>query len=246
MSLGENIRRLRKSNALTQDDLAKALTVRRQTVVAWEKDTFKPNASTLNRLAEMFGITVDELTIEPNFKTKLFPVKQSDNHQNIDTKTNVRVKQIVKQYYLTVPLKAQAGYAIGVYEPIKQTETFMRELPIDLPNPETYLSVDIADSSMETPTAHFKGISDGDTLICKEVPPSSLEYSPKNKIYVIAIKPSVDFEHGAFLVKMFDGYKDGIAHFNSTSKDYPNFKVRIDDIQKLYIGKHILPKQIPL
>lgn len=66
MSLGENICRLRTGKNMSQGDLAEALDVSRQSISKWETDASTPELDKLVRLAELFGVTLDELvTGEP-------------------------------------------------------------------------------------------------------------------------------------------------------------------------------------
>lgn len=64
MNLGKNIAELRKRNHLTQEDLANMLGVSPQAVSKWENDAACPDISLLPKLAEIFGITIDELMNE--------------------------------------------------------------------------------------------------------------------------------------------------------------------------------------
>lgn len=61
MKLAEQIRKHRKENDLTQDQLATELHTTRQTVSKWEQGTIEPNAQMIVQLAERFDITTDEL-----------------------------------------------------------------------------------------------------------------------------------------------------------------------------------------
>lgn len=61
MTVGEKIQFYRKQLGLSQDDLGQKLFVSRQTVSLWEKNQTAPTISNLIRLAEIFGISVDEL-----------------------------------------------------------------------------------------------------------------------------------------------------------------------------------------
>ena len=61
MTLGQNIARLRAQKNLSQGDLADALEVSRQSVSKWETDASIPELDKLLRLAELFGVTLDEL-----------------------------------------------------------------------------------------------------------------------------------------------------------------------------------------
>ena len=55
------IRELRKNKKMSQDDLAKACNVTRQTVNAIENNKYDPTLSLAFQLAKVLGITVDEL-----------------------------------------------------------------------------------------------------------------------------------------------------------------------------------------
>ena len=61
MSLGENINRLRSAKNMSQGDLAEALDVSRQSISKWETDGATPELDKLVKLAELFGVTLDEL-----------------------------------------------------------------------------------------------------------------------------------------------------------------------------------------
>jgi len=64
MPLGRKIAKLRKERDWSQDELAQKVGVHGRHVTRWERDKIKPSAKTLARLAEVFEITVDELTRE--------------------------------------------------------------------------------------------------------------------------------------------------------------------------------------
>jgi len=67
--LAENIKSLRKSKGMTQEELAIRLNVVRQTVSKWEKAQSVPDAALLQKLADVFETDVSTLLggiIEPN------------------------------------------------------------------------------------------------------------------------------------------------------------------------------------
>lgn len=61
MTLGETIIRLRKEQGLSQEEVAAALEVSRQSVSKWENDSSVPELEKLVKLSELFGVTLDEL-----------------------------------------------------------------------------------------------------------------------------------------------------------------------------------------
>lgn len=58
---GENLKKLRKQNGFSQEELATRLNVVRQTVSKWEKNLSVPDADILIRLAELLDVSVSEL-----------------------------------------------------------------------------------------------------------------------------------------------------------------------------------------
>ena len=61
MNLGENIYKFRTQKNLSQGDLANALDVSRQSVSKWENGAAVPELDKLIKMADLFGITLDEL-----------------------------------------------------------------------------------------------------------------------------------------------------------------------------------------
>ena len=60
-SIGSTIMRLRKEHGMTQDQLAGALGITFQAVSKWENGISSPDISTLPLLADLFGVSVDQL-----------------------------------------------------------------------------------------------------------------------------------------------------------------------------------------
>lgn len=61
MTLGEKIYKLRTEKNFSQGDLSEMLEVSRQSVSKWENDAATPDLDKIIKLAEIFGITIDEL-----------------------------------------------------------------------------------------------------------------------------------------------------------------------------------------
>ena len=60
-SFGQRLSRIRKEKGLTQEDVASRITISPQAVSKWENDISSPDISVLSQLADMFGVSVDEL-----------------------------------------------------------------------------------------------------------------------------------------------------------------------------------------
>lgn len=76
MTLGNNIAKLRKAKGMTQEALANALGVTNQAVSKWESGQSCPDIALLPALADLFGITLDELF--GRAATDLAPVTQPE------------------------------------------------------------------------------------------------------------------------------------------------------------------------
>lgn len=64
MTLAEKILSLRTGKGMSQDDLAEKLEVSRQSVSKWETGQSTPDLDKIIRLADLFGVSVDELVRE--------------------------------------------------------------------------------------------------------------------------------------------------------------------------------------
>ena len=61
MNLSDNLKRIRKENNLTQEELAEKLNVSRQSVSKWESGTAYPEMDKMIQLCKMFDLNIDEL-----------------------------------------------------------------------------------------------------------------------------------------------------------------------------------------
>lgn len=59
--VGENIRKQREQKHVSQEEMAQALNVTRQTVSSWETGRTEPDLDTLHRIAQYLEVTVEEL-----------------------------------------------------------------------------------------------------------------------------------------------------------------------------------------
>jgi len=60
--ISNEIRRLRfERNEMTQQELADAIGLTRQTVIAIEKNRYSPSLEAAFKIAEVFGVTLDEV-----------------------------------------------------------------------------------------------------------------------------------------------------------------------------------------
>ena len=78
-TLGQKIAELRKAKSMTQMELANKLNITDKAVSKWERDISCPDINTFPRLAEILGVSVDELLQSST------AVKNDENKFSIDT-----------------------------------------------------------------------------------------------------------------------------------------------------------------
>ena len=105
-SFGTMIAALRKERGMTQLELAEQMGVTDKAVSKWERDLSFPDVSSLPRLAEIFGISLDEL----------MQGKEQTGSQNTGEKAAL-VDVILKG------IAAAMGIAVAVLTILKQLDT---------------------------------------------------------------------------------------------------------------------------
>ena len=71
MSIGENIRALRKKKNMEQTELGRLLGVSGKTVSSWETDRTEPRAAAIEKMAEIFGCQQSDIISGPNSNLKV-------------------------------------------------------------------------------------------------------------------------------------------------------------------------------
>jgi putative transcriptional regulator len=61
MALHNRIRELRSMHGLTQDDLAKLVDIRRETIVHLENSKYNPSLKLASDIAKVFGVPIEEV-----------------------------------------------------------------------------------------------------------------------------------------------------------------------------------------
>ena len=113
MNLGENIYRFRAEKNLSQGDLADALDVSRQSVSKWENNAAVPELDKLIKMAQIFGITIDELISGKKGKEPVdAPVSP---HQSSPQQCTTEKKGLSPQYVLGIILSVFGGLSLIVF-----------------------------------------------------------------------------------------------------------------------------------
>lgn len=80
MKLGDNLKRLRRDNNMSQEQLAEMLNVSRQSVSKWESDISYPEMEKMLQICKIFNINIDEL-LNQDIK-EVNSTKESKNNIN--------------------------------------------------------------------------------------------------------------------------------------------------------------------
>lgn len=96
LTIGENIRRFRKKNDLTQEALADRLGVTYQSVSRWEKGTTYPDLELLPAIASLLEVTVDELLGVPAIEKEKRAAEAFDELRRECVKRDYNAEKIVE------------------------------------------------------------------------------------------------------------------------------------------------------
>ena len=76
-TIGQFLSALRRSNGFTQQEVAEKLGVSNKTVSCWERDSYSPDISVIPAIAELYGVTCDEI-----LRAKRAPAKPAQEHDS--------------------------------------------------------------------------------------------------------------------------------------------------------------------
>lgn len=123
-SIGQFIAALRKANGMTQQEVADRLNVSNKAVSRWERDECAPDLSVIPALAEMFGVTCDELLKGERILESAPPEKKEPRVEkqvkNLVTKTLSGFKTLIwiSLAVAVVGLVCMFGISYGFYRPV--------------------------------------------------------------------------------------------------------------------------------
>ena len=89
MDFNEQIKRLRKENNLTQEEMAKKLNVTRQAISNWENNRNLPDFEMIILIAETFDVSLDELILGDKKMNKIEQTLINDGKRTRAAKFNM-------------------------------------------------------------------------------------------------------------------------------------------------------------
>ena len=123
-TIGQFISALRKANGLTQQDVADRLNVSNKAVSRWERDECAPDLSVIPALAEMFGVTCDELLKGERITETAVSDKKEPK---VDKQVKALVKRTLSSFKTLIWISIAAsivglvcmfGISYGFYRPV--------------------------------------------------------------------------------------------------------------------------------
>jgi len=142
-NISSNLKFLRKKKRLTQQQFADAMGVKRASIGAYEEDRAEPKYELLKKIADFYGLTMDELANDTIDEKWTQAAKGASSNLRV---LSITVGQDNRENIELVPVKASAGYLNGYADP-----EFVKELPkFSLPmfKQGTYRAFEIAGDSM--------------------------------------------------------------------------------------------------
>lgn len=148
MNIAQNLKHIRKTEGLTQSDLAKKIGVNRSLIGAYEEGRAEPKLKTLLIIAQQFGCSMDDLISgDLSNGKKKFKVDAAGSSLRILPIAIDRSED--RELVSLVPVKAAAGYMTGYgdVEYIESLPRFMMPFP-ELPQDRSYRVFQIQGESM--------------------------------------------------------------------------------------------------
>ena len=226
IKINENIRHLRKQQSWTQDQFAQKLMIKRSLVGAYEEGRAEPRLELLQKMAELFGMSVDKLIGTDVTVAR----KGEENYLRGKEVVVVTVDSNKKENIELVPHKAAAGYLNGYADP-----EYVKELPkfrLPVLSQGTYRAFEISGDSMLP-------ILPGTIVVGEYV--EDLRQLKNGKTYVLVTK-----REGIVYKRVFN-YLDesGKVFLVSDNRQYAPYQVDAEDVMEAWAAKAYISVQFP-
>lgn len=112
-TIGGFIAALRKANGMTQKDLADKLNVSDKAVSRWERDECAPDLSLIPVIADIFGVTADEL-LRGERKPAADTAAPTDGQGDFSAKSRKQIKHLLNQSLMQYKIQSIIAVVIAV------------------------------------------------------------------------------------------------------------------------------------
>ncbi len=145
--ISNNLKYLRKQLNLTQEQLAAQVGIKRSLLGAYEEGRADPRLNNLQRMAEIFNVSVDQLISIDFTQRDTQDAPTTSKAQSPLKVLAISVDKNERENIELVPQKAAAGYLNGYADPEYIEELPRFQLPF-LPSSQTYRAFEISGDSM--------------------------------------------------------------------------------------------------
>ncbi|HLQ99233.1 MAG TPA: LexA family transcriptional regulator [Sphingobacterium sp.] len=226
--IASNIKYLRKTKKLTQQQFADALSIKRASVGAYEEGRAEPKYGLLKEIASFFELSMDELVnekIDERWRPK--PKGIAANLRVLSITVDEKNEENIE----LVPVKASAGYLNGYGDPEYVAELPKFSLPIL--GSGTYRAFEIKGDSMLP-------VMPGDIIVCEYVE-NWFHIKPKNTYVIISNTEGIVYKRVSYKYKEDKGLR-----LVSDNKEYDPFWVEPKDIIEIWEAKAYISTQLPI
>jgi transcriptional regulator with XRE-family HTH domain len=117
MTLGETIQLLRKRRGLTKQELARRIEVHQTIIGRWESGQTQPRTKALERMAEIFGLTVEQL-LAGDYVGVSNVIQDADDPELVDMlaqikKLNTKEREALKTVLSAMLSRAQMAEVVA-------------------------------------------------------------------------------------------------------------------------------------
>lgn len=228
--LGLNIRHLRKTRNLTQEQLADKIGVNRAMIGSYEEGRAVPKLPALQTLSHYFGVSLDTL-VNTDLSTGAAAAQPLDTEgKNLRVLTTL-VDRDNKELVTLVPVKASAGYAKGYADPdyVEALPKFSLPLP-ELSKERTYRVFQLSGNSMEP-------VPPGAYVICEYLQRWSDVKS--GNAYIVVTKTD-----GVVYKRLYSGDNDTVV-LKSDNPEYAPYTISAGSILEIWQALGLISFSLP-
>ena len=226
-NISNNIKFFRKKQGLTQQQFADKVDIKRSLVGAYEEERAEPKYDLLTKIANYFGVTVDDFineTIDEHWspKPKGNPANLRVLSISVDADNNENIE--------LVPVKASAGYMNGYADP-----EYVAKLPkFHLPmfNQGTYRAFEIKGDSMLP--------MESGSIVVGEYVENWADVKPHDTYVVVSKNEGVVYKRAG---NKFNDQKS--LKLISDNPAYEPYEVTAEDVLELWKAKAYISTNLP-
>jgi transcriptional regulator with XRE-family HTH domain len=226
IEINENIRHLRKKQNWTQDQFSQKLKIKRSLVGAYEEGRAEPRLELLQKMAGLFGMSVDRLIGTDVTKAR----KGEENYLRGKEVVVVTVDINRKENIELVPHKAAAGYLNGYADP-----EYVKELPkfrLPVLSQGNYRAFEISGDSMLP-------ILPGTIVVGEYI--DDLRHLKNGKTYVLVTR-----REGIVYKRVFNYIgESGKLFLVSDNRQYAPYQVDAEEVVEAWAAKAYISVQFP-